>query len=64
MSIRSEQYRALKLTKEFIYDLFDPKKYPKTKKEMREKASRCTRHFPPLEESGKPIFSRDTLTKD
>jgi hypothetical protein len=52
------------MTKEFIYDIFDPKKYPKTKKEMRAKASRCTRHFPPLEESGKPIFSRDTLTKD
>jgi hypothetical protein len=39
MSLRYEQHRALKLTKEFIYDLFDPKKYPKTKKEMRARVS-------------------------
>lgn len=64
MSLRNEQYRALKYTKEFIYELFDPKTYPKTKTEMRKRASRVIKHFPPLEESGKPMFSRDNFGPD
>jgi hypothetical protein len=64
ISLRYEQYHALKKTRDFLYDLFDPEKYPKTKKEMRARASFCLRHFPHLEQSGKPIFSQDTITKD
>lgn len=64
MSLRYEQYNALKMTEGFLRMLFDPKHRPKTITELKENASRCLRHFPPLEESGKPIFSKDDFTKD
>ena len=59
MSLRYEQQAALIRTKKFLRDLFTVDRYPKTKKEMREKAYRCLKHFPPLDERGKPIFSND-----
>lgn len=64
MSLRYEQYRSLKRTKELLYDFLDPKKRPKTVKEMKERASRCLRHFPALDEKGKPLFSQDDFTED
>lgn len=59
MSLKYEQYRALYATKEFLRDLLNPHTYPNTKKEMRERASRCLKHFPYLDETGQPIFSSD-----
>lgn len=64
MSLRYEQYAALKRTREFLRDLFTVDKYPKTKKEMRERAYRCLKHYPFLHESGQPIWSKDPFTKD
>ena len=59
MSLRFEQYSALLRSREFLRDLLTTDKYPKTKKEMRERAHRCLRHYPFLETSGKPMFSQD-----
>jgi len=59
MSIKTEQYRALKMTREFLSG-----KRPTTVKEWNEKTSRCLRHFPFLKETGEPIFSKDEFTKD
>lgn len=64
MSLRYEQYNSLKITRDFLIDLLNSKKRPKTVKETRERASRCLRHFPPLGYNGKPLFSKDDLTKD
>jgi hypothetical protein len=59
MSLKYEQYRALYATQQFLQDLLTVDKYPKTKKEMRERAYRCLKHFPYLDKTGEPIFSRD-----
>ena len=59
MSLRYEQYRALRRTREFLRDLLHPSTRPKTVKDLRGRASACLRHFPFLEESGKPMFSQD-----
>lgn len=59
MSIKSEQYRSLIQTQQFLRDLLTIDKYPKTKKEMRDRAYSCLRHFPFLDERGEPQFSRD-----
>lgn len=61
MSIKIEQYRSLILTKIFLYDLLTVDKYPRTKKEMRDRAMSCLRHFPLLEPNGNPMFSRDNI---
>lgn len=59
MSLRFEQYHALKKTQQFLRDIYDPAKRPKTVKEWRLRASSCLRHFPFLKEDGEPIFSKD-----
>ena len=61
MSLRYEQHRALLMTREFLFDLLQSDTRPKTVAETKEKdrARRCLRHFPPLRESGEPIFSQD-----
>ena len=64
MSLRYEQYNSLMRTQEFLCDLFSVEDYPKTKKEMRERASACLRHFPCLHENGQPMWSQDSFTKD
>lgn len=64
MSLRYEQYRSLKITRDFLRDLMTVDKYPKTKGEMRERVHRCMRHFPPLDDQGQPYWSRDEFTKD
>lgn len=58
MSLKHEQYEALRRTRELLFDLTNPKRRPKTQAEMRDRVSRCMRHFPPLMEDGEPIFSR------
>ena len=59
MSLRYEQYNALRKTKDFLMDLTDIKKRPKTVREMKARVYSCLHHFPPLDKNGKPIFSRD-----
>lgn len=63
MSLRYEQYNSLKRTREFLRSLLSPDTRPKTVKELRAKAGRCLRHFPPLYESGQPWWSCDEFTK-
>jgi len=55
MSLKYEQYRALKKTRAFLHDLIIGG-YPK---ELRDRAYTCARHFPVLAKNGEPIFSRD-----
>ena len=63
MSLRYEQYDSLRKTKEFLRELLASKKRW-TKKELREKAYSCLRHYPCLHDTGQPIFSRDEFTED
>lgn len=63
MSLRYEQYRALQLTRELLRD-FLTGSVKLTKKETRERASRCLRHYPFLNEKGRPMFSQDSFTDD
>ena len=64
MSLRNEQYWALKKTRQFLSDLLFPKTRPKSVKELRDRVFSCTRHFPPLDEHGKPHFSKDDFGPD
>ena len=61
MSLRFEQYSALLRSKEFMRSLLDPKATPRIPRSIRETAYRCLRHYPFLEENGKPVFSRDSF---
>lgn len=63
MSLRYEQFNALKRTQEFLR-LILAGKQPKTKTEMREMAYRCIKHFPFLNEHGKPLWSQDEFTTE
>jgi hypothetical protein len=62
MSLKYEQYNSLKLTRSFLCDLLSTKTRPKTIRETKERVYQCLRHFPRLEENGKPIFSNDDFT--
>jgi hypothetical protein len=59
MSLRYEQYRALRMTRQLLGDLLTPGCYPKTRRELRKRVSDCLRHFPYLREDGEPMFSND-----
>ena len=61
MSLKNEQYYSLVKTQEFLRDLLNVDQYPKTKKEMRDRAYRCLKHFPHLKETGEPMFSLDNF---
>ena len=64
MSLRYEQYHSLNITHRFLRDLLTVEEYPKTRKDMRERASACLRHFPFLHENGQPMWSQDDFTED
>ncbi len=64
MSLRYEQHRSLQYTKNFLRDLLTVENYPKTKKEMRQRASACLHHFPFLYKGGEPMWSQDSFTED
>lgn len=55
--MKNEQYASLLKTRELLFDLLDPKKRPKTQKEMQQRVKACLRHYPFLEADGKPMFS-------
>jgi hypothetical protein len=60
MSLRYEQYSSLKQTKDFLRELLQ-KNMPRS--EMKKKIIRALRHYPPLDEKGKPMFSQDEFTE-
>jgi hypothetical protein len=59
MSLRFEQRRALLKARDLLRDLLDPKRRPKTVRELRERASSALRHYPFLTERGEPMWSQD-----
>lgn len=63
MSLRQEQYWAIQRTRDFLRELLRWKGYM-NKKEVRERAYRCLKHFPFLHENGQPMWSKDEFTKD
>jgi hypothetical protein len=63
MSLRYEQENALLLTRELLLDLLNTTTRPKTVKELKERARRCLRHYPPLTQDGEPMFSNDEFSK-
>lgn len=64
MSLRYEQENALLITREFLLDLLNTSTRPKTVKELKERARRCLRHYPPLTKEGEPLFSTDTFGRE
>lgn len=46
MTMPDERTRAVIYTKDFMYDLLDPKKTPRVSREIRQRAGRCLRHYP------------------
>ncbi len=64
MSLRYEQYNALKKTRAFLSNILCVGTDIKSLKAMRNAASDCLKHFPPLYENGQPVFSQDEFTED
>lgn len=58
MSLRYEEQRALKITRDFLR-LILTKDCPTRKKDLRERAWRCLKHYPFLDKTGRPMFSLD-----
>jgi hypothetical protein len=46
MTLPDERYRAVRMAREFLYDLCDPKKTPGVPKRIREQAVCVLRHYP------------------
>jgi len=46
MTIPVERTRAVIYTRQFLYDLIDPKKTPRVPKSIRASALHCLRHYP------------------
>jgi hypothetical protein len=64
MSLRREQYWALRKTQDFLRDLLFTDTRPKKVSELKQRAYRCLKHFPCLDDDGKPMFSRDGFGPD
>lgn len=57
MSLKAEQYASLVRTRKFLRSLLvRPMMKPK---DIREGAYRCLRHYPFLDKTGAPMFSKD-----
>jgi len=63
MSLKYEQKRALKQSRDFLRELLTVDGFPKSKKELRQRASNCLRHFPFLDKDNNPIWSNDDLSE-
>ena len=46
MTTTEEKVRSIKLTREFLRDLTDPKETPRVPKPIRERALRLMKHYP------------------
>jgi hypothetical protein len=64
MSLRAEQYRALKRTRQFLFNVMRPSETPRVPGFVRKEAGACIKHFPFLDEHGKPQFSKDPFGPD
>ena len=64
MTLRYQQYNSLLVTRKLLSDLLTVERYPRTKKEMRERVRWCLKHYPHLDEQGQPYWSPDDLTDD
>jgi hypothetical protein len=64
VSLRREQYWALRKTQDFLRDLLFTETRPKKVSELKERAYRCLKHFPFLDDDGRPMFSRDGFGPD
>jgi len=64
MSLRFEQYNSLKMTRRFLHEIIMELRSPVSIMELRERALRCLRHFPALDDQGQPYWSQDEFTKD
>jgi hypothetical protein len=64
MSLRREQYWALKKTQAFLRDLLFTDTRPKKVSELKDRAHSCLRHYPHLDDDGKPMFSKDGFGPD
>jgi hypothetical protein len=64
MSLRHEQYHALKKTQTFLRDLLFTDTRPKKASELKARAHSCLRHYPFLDDDGKPMFSKDDFGPD
>jgi hypothetical protein len=64
VSLRREQYWALKKTQTFLRDLLFTDTRPKKISELKDRAYRCLKHFPHLNDDGKPMFSKDDFGPD
>lgn len=60
MSLRYEQYRALKEARNFLRELADTEK-DMPAGSLRHRAVRCLRHFPFLKSTGEPMLSKDNF---
>jgi len=63
MSLRYEQCTAILRSRELLRELLHAPGKKWTKKELRDRAYSCLRHFPMLSEQGMPIFSADEFTR-
>lgn len=63
MSLRNEQYRSLKRTHAFLCALLC-REFKRVPSAVRDEAVRCLRHYPFLDEHGKPMFSNDPFGPD
>jgi hypothetical protein len=63
MTLPYERFRTVNNTREFLYDLIDPKITPRIPKDVRQTAHALLRHYPTLydmervSETSKDIFS-------
>lgn len=64
MSLRYEEYRALRKSRDLLGDLLNPQRRPKTIGELKRRASEALHHFPFLDERGSPMFSDDNFTEE
>ena len=64
MSLRYEQYHALKRSRKLLREMLRPGFKKFKAQEIRDKAYGCLRHFPTLSENGQPLFSEDEFTVD
>jgi len=46
MTMPNERRYAVNRTRDFLYDLLDPKKTPRVPKLIRDRAYRCIKHYP------------------
>jgi hypothetical protein len=64
MSLRNEQYRSLEKTKRFLFDLCANKYRASKPGLIRHMAADCLRHYPPLDNNGRPLFANDEYGPD